>query len=193
MWLKISHPCSAVHSAAIDRLGAGPEEDRGGKRQDLCLQPLPLPRPWLSSSLSCPWRSFSQSCQFRPGYIHRDGTFPAPAAMGSGRCVLAALPRTLPESPHPPPLHSQGWSQGHETGPVQPSCPQRHCQVRDRAHPQGTEQQEGAPTCSPGLPPWSPELACTSLATGTFGHHWDRPKQWGEGEIPTQDRWELGT
>lgn len=51
--------------------------------------------------------------------------------------------------------------------------------MRDGPTP-GDRAAEGS-TCSPGLPPWSPELACTSLATGTFGHHWDRPSS-GERE-----------
>lgn len=182
MWLKFSRPCSAVHPAAIDHLGAGTEEVRGGKRKDFCLQPSHSPDPWLSSFPSCSWRASPRGVSSDPATY--TGWEPLPGSQqrwGSGRCVLEALPRTLPESPHPPhsPLAGAGArARGQASAAILPH--------------QGTEQQRGS-TCSPGLPPWVPEPACASPAAGTCAHRWDRLKQWGVGAISTQDRWELGT
>lgn len=145
MWLKISHPCSAVHSAAIDRLGAGPEEDRGGKRQDLCLQPSHSPDPWLSSSLSCPWRASPRAVSSDPATYTGMGT-PArlPAAMGEWEVCAGSPPQNPPRKPPSSPLSTRrGWSQGMRPGQCSHPAP-RHCQVRDRAHPPGGQSSRGA-------------------------------------------------
>ena len=109
---------------------------RGPRREETGFLPptLLLPRPLAFKLPVLPLEGFSQSCQFRPSYIHRDGQLcPAPGSdggvggswqrWGSGRCVLTASPEPSQKAPILPTLRSQGLEPGHETGPVQPSCP----------------------------------------------------------------------
>lgn len=108
--------CSAVHSAAIDRLGAGPEEDRGGKRDRICASNPPPQTPGFQVPCLAPGGLLPElSVQTR---LHTQGWAPLPGSRqrwGSGRCA-GSPPRTTQRPPSSP-LHSQGLEPGHETGP----------------------------------------------------------------------------
>ena len=145
MWLKFSCPCSAVHPAAIDRLGAGTEEVRGGKRKDFCPQPSHSPDPWLSSFPSCSWRASSRGVSSDPATYIGMGT-PAwlPAAMGEWGACAGGPPQNPPRKPPSSPLSPhRSWSQGMRPGQCSHSAP-RQLQVRDRARPTWGQNSRGA-------------------------------------------------
>ena len=144
MWLKVSLPFSAVYSAAIDHLGAGPEEDRGGKRQDFCPQPSHSPDPWLSSSPFCPWRASPRAVSSDPAtYTGMGNSARLLAAMREWEVCADSPPQNPPRKPPSSPLSARrGWSQGMRPGQCSHPAP-RHCQVRDKAQPPGDRAAEG--------------------------------------------------